>query len=175
MNKRTVAFCCFAWAGVILSASPANALIVSTESATSVRVGTQFVYSPATFCDGTVQTYYLQRMRIGRKWMWVPVDLVYSAGPKDLVLESTCSDGTNVYEAFPAISAVAASRYRELLPASLDRLDGKAKTQLGEYSSPLRRDEPDGNPRTPSSALAGEDRRRYSPRSVLHGTRLTQT
>lgn len=138
MNKRTVAFCCFVWAGVIFSASPAEAIIVTTESITSVRVSSQVVYSEATFCDGTIQTYYLQRMRIGRKWMWVPVDRIYSAGSKDLVLEdSTCSDGTNVYETLAGISAVAASRYRELaLPASPDRLDGKANTQRGEYCSP---------------------------------------
>ncbi len=171
MNKKTFAFCCVAWAGTILSASPANALIFSTQSDTSVQVSAHFVQSLGTVCDGTIQTPYLQRIKIAGHWMMVPTETIYTRGFKDLVLVRTCNDGTNIYEVCPpctSVPSVAASSYRELAQlASHDRLSDKANTQLAEYRSPLRRDEPDGNPLAPPSALAGEGRRRYSPGSLF--------
>lgn len=164
---KTLAFCCFAWVGVVLSASPANALMFSTQSDTSVQVSAHFVQSLGTVCDGTIQTFYLQRIKIAGHWMMVATDTIYSRGHRDLVLVRTCNDGTNIYEVCPPCTSVpsaAVSSYRELAQlGSPDRLSGNANTQLAEYRSPLRRDEPDGNPPAPSSALPSEGRRRYLP------------
>ena len=117
---------------------------------------------------------YAQRMNIGGISMMFNTDQPYSPAARLVaVFAGTCNDGTIAYDLVECDACLendggAASSYRELAQlASLDRLNSKANTQLAEYRSPLRRDEPDSNPPAPSSALAGEDRRRHSPRFLF--------
>ena len=164
MKKRAVAICCFVWAGAILSASPANAKIFSANlfpTGTSGHASAHWEYSEATVCAGEGSADYAQRMNIGGSSMLFLTDQIYPVWHFDVYYLFTCNDGTNVYEAY----SIAASNYPELTqPASLDRLSGKADTQLAGYRLPLRQDEPEGNAPAPSSALAGEHRRRHSLR-----------
>jgi hypothetical protein len=169
MNTRTVAFCCFVWAGAILSASPANALLASPILLPegNANVSAHWENSEAIMCDGMIPASYVQRMNLGGVSMMFPADQVYPTGRKTMQLVGVCDDGTHVYELYscPCDPTLADPELAQL--ASPDRLNGKANAQRAEYRSPLRRDEPEGNPPVPSSALASEDWRRHLRRSLF--------
>jgi hypothetical protein len=163
MTKRLIAFCFVCATLTILSARPAHALFVSPVADTNAQFGSQFMNVEGSHCDGQILTYYLQRIKIGGHWMWIPTNQIYSTGKKDLVPQSiTCSDGSIVYGAGACgcLESVAAGQYSELpQTALLDPLNTIATGAA--FASRPARGEPGKDSSTAVKALAAENRRRH--------------
>ena len=159
MTKRILAFCFVCATLTILSARPAQALFVTPVSDTTVQMGNQFMNVEGSHCDGLVQTSYLQRMKIGGHWMWIPTNLEYAAGKRDVVPQFTCSDGTIVY-ADATCSCLESVMADSQFSPTYDRLNQVTPLQLVTRGLQVYRGESADRFSTSSRALAAENRRR---------------